>query len=465
MSEPTATLPALGETPLDDDRLLAVARRFGTPVYVYDGDALSSRFRRLRERLHPAMDVFFSLKANPNVSVCATLHGAGACAEVSSMTELLTALRAGVPPRDIVFLGPGKSAGELSACLEHGIYAVICESFGELELLDRLAGEAATVAPVVLRVNPEFSVKGSGLTMGGKARQFGIDEQQLLDSQPPARRYRHLRVFGVQAYLGTRILDERVVVDNSRRVLDLAERICAHLEIPLEFVDVGGGLGVAYFEGETDPDEAALCEALNPLVDDFARRHPGTRIAMELGRYLTATSGVYLAGVTVTKTSFGQHFAVLDGGTNHHMAAVGIGSVVHRNFPLRVVGAQAGPDDGEWTLTGPLCTPNDTIGKKVRLPSLRRGDVVAVTRSGAYGPSASPVNFLSHGHPAEVLLRQGQEYLVREPDGAAELMARQRLVPPVPPVAPAPEHPAGAPADDPRPHPAAATVATTRGTP
>ncbi|WP_037908684.1 diaminopimelate decarboxylase [Actinacidiphila yeochonensis] len=402
-----------------------LAERYGTPLYVYDGDALEQQYRGLRDRLHPAVEMFFSLKANPNLSVCTVLRGLGARAEVSSLAELVTALRAGVPAEDVIFLGPGKSRAELAACLDEGIRAIVCESPGELAVIDELARERGVTAPVMLRVNPDFQARGAGLRMGGKPRQFGIDEAQLLQDPDLAGRHPHVRLTGVHAYLGTRILDPQVVVENTTRILDLAERLSAVLGIDLDLVDIGGGLGVAYFEGEHDLDPAELTDALNPVLADFHQRHPETRLIMELGRYLTAPAGTYVTRVEYTKTSMGENFAIADGGTNHHMAAVGVGSFVKRNFPMALLSRPDAVPEGTWQVTGPLCTPNDTLGKNLALPELRPGDLVGVLRSGAYGPTASPVHFLSHGYPAEVLVHRGRDYLVRERDGVEDLLGRQ----------------------------------------
>jgi diaminopimelate decarboxylase len=404
-----------------------LAREVGTPVFVYDGDVLRNQFRGLRDRLHPAMEMFFSLKANPNISITALLHSLGARAEVSSMTELRTALTAGVPPRDILFLGPGKSREELAACLDAGIYAIVCESLPELEIIDELARARDVTAPVALRINPSFSIKGTGLTMGGKPCQFGIDEEQAPAAAALATHLPGVRLMGVHVYMGTRILDESVIAENTRRVLDLAERLARELDFPLEMVDVGGGLGIAYFDHERDLDIGMLAGQLNPLIGDFAGRHPRTRLVMELGRYLTAPAGVYVVRVQYVKTSLGQRFAVADGGTNHHMAAVGVGSFVKRNFPMRVLNRVAEPATENWSVTGPLCTPNDTLAKNVSLPGLAPGDLLGVFRSGAYGPTASPVLFLSHGYPAEVLIHEGRVCVIRDRDQADDLLGRQHL--------------------------------------
>lgn len=416
-------MPEVG--PLDQDAYRTLAQRFGTPLFVYDGASLTGSLRRLQQALHPSLEVFYSLKANPNISIFSLLCGHGARAEVSSLVELNTAVRAGAAPEDIIFLGPGKSAEELAACLDTGIYAIVVESFPELAELDAMARSAGVRPRVLLRVNPSHAAPGSRLAMGGKPRQFGIDEDQLLSTSDLPARYPALRLAGVHGYLGTRILDPATVIANTAHVLELAERVAARTGIPLDAVDVGGGLGVAYFDGETDPDLAVLAQGMYPLIERFHQRHPRTRLLFESGRYLAAAAGTYVVRVRYVKDSMGTQFAITDGGTHHHMAAVGIGSFVKRNFPVALLDRTAEADERPWTLTGPLCTPNDTIAKDAVLPALRPGDLIGIARSGAYGPTASPVLFLSHGFPAEVLIHEGQTLLIRDRDEPDDLLRKQ----------------------------------------
>ncbi|MEU0242475.1 type III PLP-dependent enzyme [Nocardiopsis sp. NPDC006198] len=402
-----------------------IAEQFGTPLYVYDGEELEHGYERIRSRLHPSVDILYSLKANPNLSVCSLLGGLGAGAEVSSAAELAVARAAGVSPADTIFLGPGKSEEEVAAALTAGIHSLICESYGELDLINKIAGEMGITAPVALRVNPQSAAKGAGLRMGGKPRQFGIDEGILMADPGLAARFPSVRLMGVHAYLGTRILSSDVVVENTAQILDMAQRLADRLQFPLETVDFGGGLGVAYFQGEEDLVVDALTGQLNPIVEAFRARHPRTRVLMELGRFLTATAGLYVTRVRYVKESMGQHFAVTDGGTNHHMAAVGIGSFAKRNFPMSILNRAQEPTEQLWQVTGPLCTPNDTLGKNVALSEVRVGDLIGVHRSGAYGPTASPTRFLSHGYPAEVLVHRGTPLLVHERESVSDILSRQ----------------------------------------
>ncbi len=201
--------------------------------------------------LHPALEIFFSLKSNPNVSVFATLREGGARAEVSSLVELRTALLAGADPQNILFLGPGKSDDELAACLQTGVYAIVAESFDEVGRIDRLAGERGIRQRVLLRINPAYTVRGSRLTMGGKLAVRDRRSQVLAAGNLPSR-WRNAEPAGIHVYMGTRILDADIIGSNTRYVLDLADRVAAATGMPMEAVDIGGGLGVAYFDGEKE---------------------------------------------------------------------------------------------------------------------------------------------------------------------------------------------------------------------
>jgi len=410
---------------LDAAQCAEQADRFGTPLFVYDADVLGRSFAELRDALPSAMEIFYSLKANPNVSVVGVLAAAGARAEVCSRAELRTALLAGIDPGDIIFLGPGKSTADLEACLDAGIFAIVAESFDELVELDGLASHRQARPQVLLRVNPRRGTAGAALSMGGKPRQFGIDEEQLLRAGSLPEQFPHLDLCGVHVYLGTRILDAALFVENVGANLELAERIAAATDIRLAAVDVGGGLGVAYFAGETDPDLSTVRADLEPVIATFRDRHPRARLMCESGRFLSARAGEYVVRVRSVKDSMGQRFAATDGGTHHHQAAAGIGSFVPRNFPVRLLNRTSVGPDAPWQLTGSLCTPNDTLARNVDLPELQVGDLIGIGRSGAYAASASPGHFLSQGFAAEVLLHHGRGHLVRRRDIPLDLLRGQ----------------------------------------
>ncbi|WP_160036765.1 diaminopimelate decarboxylase [Paenibacillus sp. An7] len=416
------------EYTVQNHTISSIASKFGTPFYLYDANILEEVYLELRQAIHDSVEIFYSLKANPNISIYNYLRNLGACAEVCSHSELLTSIKAGTSPENIIFLGPGKSEKEIRACLQHNIYAIVCESFQELEIVNDLAQKYNLKPNVALRINPAFSVKGSRLTMGGKPRQFGIDEAAILDNPELLSKYTHIRIMGIHVYMGTRMLEIEPIVENTSQILNLAERIEEALGINLEMVDFGGGLGIPYFEGEESLNIIELAKCLNPIISSFKNSHPKTRLIMELGRYLVGKSGLLVSKVLYLKESYGETFAVTDGGTNCHMAAVGIGSYVKRNFPIAVLNRYGEQVTDVYNITGPLCTPNDVVAKKISLPKLFPGDLIGVFHSGAYGPTASPTHFLSHGYPAEVLVMSEKAHLIRDRDTPSDLLGKQHLV-------------------------------------
>lgn len=411
---------------LSDDVLAHVAQAVGTPAFVYDAECLRSGVARLRHEL-PGVDFFYSLKANPNLSIVKLLaghDGASAMgAEVCSLFEIETCLAAGVRPERMIMVGPAKSDQELARAVGLGIKAIIVESLQEIGRISAVASRLGRRQRVGLRINPAFHIPGARLSMSGKPTQFGIDETEIEVAVAAVTGDRHLRLGGLHVYMGTRILDHDVVVQNSRAILDLAARVAALADRSLDFVDIGGGFGVANSERESDLDLAALGAALRPVLEAAKRRMPQTRIIIELGRYVVAEAGSFVTRVRYTKTSKGVRFAVCDGGTNCHTGA-GQAAMFRSNFPMSRIGKRAGGASA-WTISGPLCTPTDVIGNQVMINDLAPGDLIRIDRSGAYGPTASPVNFLSFGTPVEAMVDGPALTVIRERAALADLLFPQ----------------------------------------
>ncbi|MEM9523714.1 MAG: alanine racemase, partial [Pseudomonadota bacterium] len=313
-----------------------VVQEFGTPAFVYNADYIRSNFDALRRKLSPSVDILYSLKANPNAAIVDCLRSCGAGAEVSSRAELHTAIRVGVDPRNIIFVGPAKSADEIADCIRFGIFAIVAESARELEIIEQQARTLGVKRPVnvMLRINPDFRTGGSGLTMSGRPRQFGIDIEQVPALRETLGELHLVRATGFHVYMGTRYLEAEPVIENTEKILDMAERLAGDLDIPILAVDVGGGFGVPYFDNEGALDVARVSAGVNAAVARFRKTNPSTRIIIELGRYLSAGGGALLTSVRYTKVSRGETFAIADGGTNLHMAAVGVGGFAKRSFPI-----------------------------------------------------------------------------------------------------------------------------------
>lgn len=399
-----------------------LAERLGTPLYLYDAGVMRGKLARLRRSL-PWLDVHYSVKANPNPAIVRLLLEAGCGLEIASGGELRLALACGCPPGRILFAGPGKTEAELAEAVAAGVGEIHLESEAEIGRLERLARASGRRVDVALRINPEASVRGGAMVMGGQASPFGFDEELLPELAARLAAAPDLRLSGLHVYCGTEILDAEVLLAMYRHTLEVAARLAELAGCELETVDFGGGLGVPYFERDGELDLERLGAGLEPLLAQ-ARRRRGlerARFVIEPGRYLVAEGGVYLARVLSVKRSRGAAYLVLDGGMNHHLAAAGcLGQVLRRNYPLAIANRLAEPATATYDVVGPLCTPLDTLARKARLPEAAEGDLVAIFQSGAYGLSASPTGFLSHPTPCEALLEGGRAQVIRPRGGAPE---------------------------------------------
>jgi len=408
--------------------LIKAVAKFGTPTFVYDSSVLQSCYSNLREALPPCVDIFYALKVNPNLSLVKILSALGSNAEVCSLAELEVAMKAGVKPENIIFLGPCKKSYEIKRALEVGVFSIVVESETELQRISDMAGEMGIIAPVAIRINPNFSASGSPWKMGGRPTHFGIEENRVIEQFGEYVKLPNLNVKGIHVYNGTKILQAQSVFDNCQYILSLYEKISKRYNLTFSMVDVGGGLGIPYFENETELDMVELKQLLEPLFSDFNKKYPNTRIIMESGRFIAGKSGTFLVEVDNIKINHGKKFVVTDGGTNCHSSAVGSGQVIKRNFPIQNLSENINAEFQEYHVSGPLCNPDDLLGRNVMISEINEGDILAITSSGAYGPTASPVLFHSHGYPAEVVMAGENFFLARARDTAESILATHNNV-------------------------------------
>ena len=385
--------------------LTRLAQRVGsTPFYAYDRRLLSERVAHVRAHIPPAVELHFSMKANPMPALVQHMAGLVDGIDVASGGELKVALDTGMAPARISFAGPGKSDAELTRAVAAGI-VVHAESEREIRALARI-GNALGIAPLlVLRINPDFELKGSGMRMGGGAKQFGIDAEEAPRMLALAFEL-GLSVLGFHIFSGSQSLKAEAIIEAQAQTLLLAERLAQDARDPLRILNIGGGFGIPYFPGEAALDLAPIGAALEAALPRVKASLPDAQLSIELGRYLVGESGVYVARVVDRKVSRGQVFLVTDGGLHHHLAASGnFGQVIRKNYPV-AIGNRMGAGAALETVSvvGPLCTPLDLLGERMELPQAEVGDLVVVFQSGAYGRSASPQGFLSHPDAPEVLV-------------------------------------------------------------
>ena len=387
--------------------VLALAEKYGTPAFVYDRGVIDKKLAELSSALPSHFSICYSVKANPNPAVVRHFVSRGCGLEVASGGEFSSAIEAGCPVQNILFAGPGKLKNELELAVSRGIGEIHLESLTEAQRVNEIACKLGTRARVAIRVNPVGEAEGGAMRMGGRPAPFGVDEENIGTVLDFIRANDALDLQGIHIFSGTQILDANVLVAQYRHGLEVARRVARLTGKPLQTLDFGGGLGIPYFAQDQALNMQLLQSELAKLFEPISRDplFRGTRFVVEPGRFLVGEAGVYLARVNDIKVSRGKKFLILDGGMNHHLAASGnLGQTIKRNYPIAIANKMDLPDQETVDVVGPLCTPLDTLARGVTLPQAEIGDVVAIFQSGAYGCSASPLRFLSHPEPAEVLL-------------------------------------------------------------
>ena len=380
-----------------------VARAGDTPLFVYSAALIRSRVAALRQTMPARVALHYAVKANPYRPVLQTMSELVDGFDIASGGELVIARAAGIDPLAISFAGPGKRDAELEAAIACGV-TLNLESENEATRALAIAERLGVVPRLAIRVNPEFDLKGSGMKMGGGAKQFGIDAERV---GPLARliiasgaEWRGFHIFA-----GSQALDAEAIADTQSQTLALAARLAEESGTALPHCNLGGGFGIPYFPGDVPLDLALVGERLGDALANLPASLAETAFCIELGRYLVGEAGVYLTRIVDRKVSHGEVFLICDGGLHHQLAASGnFGTVVRRNYPVAIASRFDAAPDEDASVVGCLCTPLDRLADKANFPRADVGDLVAVFCAGAYGASASPAAFLGQGPAREILV-------------------------------------------------------------
>ncbi len=415
----------LGDGLLGGASPAALARDFGTPLYVYDLDLIGRRIDALGAVLPFGFRLAFAVKANPALGLLAHVAGCGIGADIASGGELETVLRAGFAPVSIAMTGPGKRDDELAAAVTAGIGAVTVESPGELERLEGIAARLQRRQPVLLRLAVADDAKFERVRLiGGAEGKFGMPLPVLKEAAKRAAASPNLELLGIHAFGASNLLDVDRLVDHVAELVAVGEEVAAEAGVPLRLVDAGGGLGIPYADAEKPLDLAALGARLEELRARWDR-DPALRemeVLLEPGRFLVGPAGAYVARVVDVKGTDAAPVAILDGGINHLVRT----ALVRQPQRLALLATDA--DSRErvpTTVAGPLCTGLDVFATAALLPKPQVGDLIAVLDAGAYGFTESMPYFLSHPTAAEVAVRGGEARLIRPRVSPRELLDSQ----------------------------------------
>lgn len=401
----------------DDMSVERVARQMGTPLYLYSHRTLSRHLRRIDqafgERRHL---VCYSLKANSNLALLAIMARAGLGADIVSGGELFRALRAGFPADRIVYSGVGKTAVEIRAALEAGILMFNVESLPELEAVDRIAGQMDKVAPIAFRINPDVDPETHPyISTGLRENKFGVDHTQVLESYQRARGLRHVEIVGIDVHIGSQITQVDPFVASAEKLMEMALMLQDN-GFSLEYMDIGGGLGIRYGD-EHPPDPEELVAAVAPILE-----RSGCTILFEPGRSVIGNVGVLIVQVQYVKHTPQKTFVIVDGGMND-LIRPSLYGAYHEIRPVVRSDAPA----VEVDVVGPICESGDFLAKGRALPLPKPGDLLAVMGAGAYSFSMAS-NYNARPRPAEVLCVDGRCEIIRQRETYEDLIRGERIL-------------------------------------
>jgi diaminopimelate decarboxylase len=383
--------------------LSAIAEAEGTPVYVYSAEVLRNRYRAIDAAFgaHPHR-LHYALKANSTLGLARALRELGSAADANSVWEIELARKAGFPAADIVFTGVGKSPAELECAVPMGLKAINVESTGELARVEAIAARRGAIARVALRVNPDIDAKSHPhISTGLRINKFGIPLDEVRELCATIGSRRALKLVAIHVHIGSQITTIEPLARSAALVAGLVAELNG-LGLRLEYVDLGGGLGISYDGGVVPSVEQYVSALLNEVGPT------GLPIVIEPGRAIVGPSGALIARIIDLKPrTAGSEFAVLDAG----MAELMRPALYNAFHAVEPIAPRAGPER-QYELVGPICESADVIARDRLLSPLEVGDLVAIRDAGAYG-SAMASNYNRHPLPAEVLVDDGRWRVIR----------------------------------------------------
>lgn len=395
-----------------------IAQTYGTPCYIYSRATIERHWRAFDDALgaHPHL-VCYSVKANSNLAVLNILARLGSGFDIVSIGELQRVLRAQGDPAKVVFSGVGKLEDEMRQALEAGIRCFNVESQSELERLNRIAMQSQRKAPVSLRVNPDVDANTHPyISTGLKENKFGIGIENAYQVYRRAAQLPGIDIVGIDCHIGSQLTDISPFIDALERVLKLARQLESEA-IPVEHLDLGGGLGIRYRD-ECPPLPDEYAGAIFKAIEDSPYE-----ILLEPGRAIMGNAGVLVTRVEYLKHSSDKNFAIVDAAMNDLMRPA-LYDAWQEIIP--VLPRKTG-QSSVYDVVGPVCETGDFLGKDREL-SVTEGDLLAIRSAGAYGFSMSG-NYNTRPRAAEIMIDGNQIHLIRERETLDQLLLTEKVLP------------------------------------
>jgi diaminopimelate decarboxylase len=394
-------------------RVEDLAKKFGTPLYVYSYHTLVDHYLKLQSAFSEIKPLIcYSVKANSNLSILKALVAKGAGLDIVSGGELFRAKKVGCPAARIVYASVGKTNQEIRAAISSGILFFNVESLPELENINRIAASLDKITRVAIRINPDVEVKTHKYIMTGKlTNKFGIDLESAYKILLLRAKFRNLNICGLHIHIGSQITESEPFVEAIKKVSVFIQRLKAK-GISLEYLNIGGGLGIIY-DREAPQTAQIYASQIIPLL-----KNTGLKIIMEPGRFIVGNAGILVVKVLYVKRTLQKKFIIVDGGMND-LVRPALYSAFHNIWPLNKTAKCEKAD-----LVGPICESGDFLAKERSIAKVKEGDYLAVMSAGAYGFSMAS-NYNSRGRAAEVMVSGSKAFQIRKREIPADLVRKE----------------------------------------
>ncbi len=401
-----------GEYNVEAVSVKKIAEAVGTPCYVYSNSALEGDFEVFNDafsEINPL--ICFSVKANSNLAVLRTYAKLGVGFDVVSGGELLRVLRAGGDPGKVVFSGVGKTGDEIKAAIEANILFFNVESQEELEVINDVAKGLGKKARIAMRVNPDIDPKTHPyISTGLKKSKFGIEIGKAPEVYKRASKMDGIEVVGIDAHIGSQIFQLDPFVDSLKKLIELGENL-KNEGIVIKYIDIGGGLGIGYKEGEMPPHPKEYADVIKRELNGNSYK-----LVLEPGRVLVGNAGILLTKVLYIKEGESKKFIVVDAAMNDLIRPAFYDSY-HEIIPVN----ESLGDEETVDIVGPVCESGDFFARDRGLPKVKRGDLLVIQSAGAYGFVMSS-NYNTRPRVPEVMVRGDDFFVVRERENYEDLI-------------------------------------------
>ncbi len=398
-------------------KVSAIAKAVGTPFYLYSHHTLVDHFTKIQKAFAPVSPLIcFAMKANGNLAVVKTLLNEGAGVDIVSQGELLKALKLGADPKKIVFASVGKTQEEIAFAIKKGILFFNVESVPELEEINRVAKKLKIKTQAAIRINPDVEAPTHHfITTGTLKNKFGIDLKSTHEILKSRENYPFVKISGLHIHIGSQLTTKDPFVKAIQKVIEFISSLKQE-GIGIEYLDIGGGLGIVYKDEEPQTAQQ-YADSILPLLQKTT-----LKIIMEPGRFIVGNAGIFVTKVLYIKDNGFKKFLIVDGGMND-LIRPSLYQAYHEIVPLKKNPAAS---TGKFDVVGPICESGDFFAKDRELPTVKKGDLLAVMSAGAYGYVMSS-NYNVRCRVPEVMVKGNKFYIVKERETYEDLMRGEHI--------------------------------------